>query len=488
MLFEPLMTHAQRQPDHLAIVDDQGRYTYGQLAGMAGRLGTYLGAQTKQPRVGLLLPPGAGFVGAFYGTLLAGKSAVPINYLLSEREVAHVIRDSGIDTVVTAPIFAPRLAGLPLNVIDLSVLPSDPSAQAASLPSPSADDLAALLYTSGTSGLPKGAMLTYGNLQSVVDAAIRHVRLRDQHTFLGLIPLFHSLGITGTMLAPIQIGATAVYIARFKPVAVLSAIREHRGTIVLGVPSMFAALLRVKEAQPEDFRQVYAMISGGEPLPAAVREGFAQRFGVTLYEGYGLTETGAVVALNTPDVNRPGSVGKPLPGVELRITDDAGNTLPLDKVGEIGVRGPMVMKGYHGLPEETALALSSDGYFRTGDLGTVDADGFLHITGRQKELIIVAGEKVAPREVEEVLMRHAAVAEATVVGKKDPVRGEVVVAFVIPREGQSPSPGELRDYARAQGLAQWQVPREIFIIADLPRSPTGKVLRRELAAKVNSPS
>jgi long-chain acyl-CoA synthetase len=487
MLFEPLFTHAGRQPQQTAIIDDQGRYTYQQLAGMAAGLGTYLASQTRQPRVGLLLPPGAGFVGTFYGALLAGKAAVPINYLLSGSEVAHIIRDSGIDTVVTAPIFAPRLAGLPLKVIDLSTLPLNASPPAIRFPIPSGDDTAVLLYTSGTSGLPKGVVLTYGNLQSVVDAAIQHVGLQNQHTFLGLIPLFHSLGITGTMLAPVQMGATAVYVARFKPAAVLSAIRENPDTIVLGVPSMFAALLRLKEGRPEDFAHVYALISGGEPLPAAVREGFAQRFGVPVYEGYGLTETGAVVALNTPASNRTGSVGKPLPGVEVRIVNDAGDAIADGQVGEIWLKGPMVMKGYHALPEETAAAMSADGYFRTGDLGTVDADGFLYITGRAKDLIIVSGEKVAPRQVEEVLLRHPAVAEATVVGKRDPVRGEVVVAFVIPREDSTPSSAELRDFGRAQGLTGWQLPREIFIVLDFPRSPTGKVLRRELAAKVNAP-
>ena len=487
MLFEPLFTHARRQPEHVAIIDDQGPVTYQRLAASAARLAAHLSVRTNRPCVGLLLPPGRGFVATFYGALLAGKAAVPINYLLSEREVAHIIRDSGIDTIATGPVFAARVASLPLNVVDLSTLVEEPSAPSVSFPNPSADDLAALMYTSGTSGMPKGVMLSYGNLQSVVDAAIRHVGLQGQQTFVGLIPLFHSLGITGTLLAPIQMGATTVYIARFSPAAVLNAIRQHAETIVLGVPSMFAALLRLKDATPEDFVRVYALISGGEPLPATVRDGFARRFGVPLYEGYGLTETGAVVALNTPQANRPGSVGKPLPGVEVRIADDAGNTLPRGTAGEIELTGPMVMKGYHALPAETSAAFAPDGHLRTGDLGLLDADGFLHITGRAKDLIIVAGEKVAPRQVEDVLARHPAVAEATVVGKRDPVRGEVVVAFVIPREGQTTSPTELRDFARQQGLALWQIPREIFIVSDVPRSPTGKVLRRVLSEKVNVP-
>ena len=486
MLFEPLFAHARQQPQHVAIVDDHGRYTYEQLARMAAGLGMYLSFQTRKPQVGLLLPPGAGFVASFYGTLLSGKTAVPINYLLGEREIGHIIQDSAIDTVVTIPFFVGRLKGLALNVIDLASLPRDVPAIEPEFPAVSPDDVAVLLYTSGTSGLPKGVLLTYGNLQSDVDAAIQHAGLQQRHTFLGIIPLFHSFGLTAMMLAPIQLGATIVYIARFSPVATLNAMREHKASLVFGIPSMFAALLRLKDAKPEDFSGIYAMISGGEPLPEALREAFRQRFGVQLYEGYGLSETSPVVTLNTPQSYKAGSVGKPLPGVDVKITDDNGSALPGGQIGEVWLKGPMIMKGYHNLPGQTAAALTPDRYFRTGDLGMIDPDGFLHITGRKKDMIIVSGEKAYPREIEETLMRHPSVAEAAVVGKKDPGRGEVVVAFILPREGQSVQPDELRDFARSQGLAQWKVPREIFPVTELPRNPTGKVLKRELAQKANA--
>jgi len=229
---------------------------------------------------------------------------------------------------------------------------------------------------------------------------------------------------------------------------------------------------------------MYALISGAEPLPATLREAFRQRFGIPILEGYGLSETSPAVSLNTPHVQKAGSVGKPLPSVHVKITDEEGKPLPTGQIGEIWLKGPMIMKGYHNLPEETANVLTADGYFKTGDLGKIDEDGFLHITGRKKEMIIVAGEKAFPREIEDVLMRHPGVAEAAVVGKKDPGRGEVVVAFVVPREGQSPRPDELRDFARQQGLAQWKVPREIYVEKEFPRNPTGKVLKRELAAKL----
>jgi long-chain acyl-CoA synthetase len=453
---------------------------------MAAGLGMYLAAQTKRPRVGLLLPAGAGFVGSFYGTLLAGKTVVPINYLLGDREIAHVIQDSGIDTVVTIPQLAGRLKDEALKVIDLTQLPKTPPKIQPKFPSPKADDLAVLMYTSGTSGLPKGVMLTYGNLQSDTDAAIQHEQLTSKHTFLGVIPLFHSFGMTGMMLAPIQLGSRVVYMARFSPVAAIQAIRKHKVSIMFGVPSMYAAVIRMESATPEDFRQMFAVISGGEPLPPTVREAFKHKFGTPIYEGYGLTETSPVVALNTPTAHRPGSVGKAVPGCEIRIADEHGHALGTDQVGEVWLKGPMIMKGYYNLPKETADVLNADGYFKTGDLGKIDADGYLYITGRKKELIIVAGEKVTPREVEDVIMRFKGVAEAAVVGRKDASRGEVVVAFVVPQKDVHVKPEEVRNFCREQGLVQFKVPREVIVVKELPRSPTGKVLKRQLAEQLNA--
>jgi len=486
MLFEPLFAHATQTPQEIAVIDDLGRHTYQQVAAMAAGLGLYLSFQTQQPRVGLLLPPGVGFVASFYGTLLAGKSIVPINYLLGDREIAHVIADSGIDTVVTIPQLAGRLKETPLKIVDLTQLPKAPTGIAPRFPCPRADDMAVLMYTSGTSGLPKGVILTYGNLQSDVDAAIEHAALEHNHKFLGVIPLFHAFGMTAMMIAPIQLGSTVIYIARFSAVAALNAIREHKISILFGVPSMFNAILHLKSAVPEDFAHFYAMISGGEPLPSPVREGFKNRFGATLYEGYGLTETSPVVTLNVPQSHRAGSVGKPVPGVETRIVADDGSTnLGVEQSGEAWFKGPMIMNGYHNLPNETAAALTADGYFKTGDLGKFDADGFLYITGRKKDLIIVAGEKAVPREIEETLLQHPEVADAAVLGKKDPSRGEVVVAFVVAKEGHTPTADALRDFCRQQGLVQFKVPREVFFVKEFPRSPTGKVLKRVLAEKLN---
>jgi long-chain acyl-CoA synthetase len=493
MLFESLFTNAAKTPDDIAIIDDSGKYTHRQVAGMAAGLGTFFATQTSNDKIGLLLPAGVGFAVSFYGTLLAGKCVVPINFLLGDRETAHVMTDSGIDTIVTIPQLAGKLKDSPLKVIDLPAVlkaaaGSPPPTAMPKLPSPKSDDLAVLMYTSGTSAMPKGVMLTYGNLQSDVEAAITHARLEGRHRFLGIIPLFHSTGLLGTLLAPITLGAMTVYIARFSAVATLNAIREHQISLVIAVPSMYAAIARLKDAGPEDFAQIYAVISGGEPLPAAVREAFHAKFNQPIYEGYGLTETIGPIAFNVPGHNHPGSVGQLIPGAEVKTTDDDGKELPPGQAGEIWMRGPMIMKGYYNLPKETADALTPDGFFKSGDLGRMDPDGYLHITGRKKELIIVAGEKAVPREIEDVLMKHPAVADAAVVGKKDGLRGEVVVAFVILHEGKTATPEELRDFCRTQNLAQWKCPREVTIVKDLPRSPTGKVLKRVLSEQVNAAS
>lgn len=485
MLFEPLFKSAQRDPGKIAIVDDRGRYTYKQLANMAAGLGMYIGMQTQQSHVGLLLPGGAGFVASFYGTLLAGKTVVPLNFLLGDKEIAHIVKDSGIDTVLTAPPLMARVQNSGLNVVDLTQLPREIPDFEPEFPNPKADDIAVLLYTSGTSGLPKGVLLTYGNLQSDVDSAIEHAQLQHEHVFLGVIPLFHAFGMTAMMLAPIQLGATIIYIARFSPVAALNAIREHKVSLMFGVPSMYAAIARLKDAKTEDFSTIYAMISGGEPLPSALRDAFMKRFNVHVFEGYGLTETSPVISLNVPQNFREGSVGRAVPGAQFKFTDEEGKALGTEEIGEIWVKGPMVMKGYNNLPTETSQALTPDGYFKTGDLGKIDRDGFIFITGRKKDMISVAGEKAYPREIEEVLMANPAVAEAAVVGKKDPSRGEVVAAFVIFKEGQTLSPDALREFCREHGLAQWKIPRDIQILTDFPRTPTGKVLKRELAAKLN---
>jgi long-chain acyl-CoA synthetase len=496
MLVETLLAHARNSPRQLAVHDDAGDVNYEQLAALTLGVARFLSTQTQRPNVGLMLPSGAGFVASFYGTLLAGKCVVPINFLLGQREVAHVIKDSDVDTVLTIPQLAAKVEQ-GAKAVDLAQLqksmqspPPPVSAPPGEIPIPrkSPDDLAVLMYTSGTSGLPKGVELTYGNLQSDVDACIEHAQLQREHRFLGVIPLFHAFGMTAMMIAPIQLGAPIIYMARFSPVAAINAIRQHAVSLVFAVPSMYGAIAHLKNASGDDFKTIYGLFSGGEPLSAALRESFQQRFGLPLYEGYGLTETSPVISLNWPKSHRPGSVGRTVPGVSLKIVDDDGQPVPGGQSGEVWLAGPMIMKGYHNLPSETAAALTEDRYFKTGDLGKIDEDGFLYITGRKKDLIIVAGEKASPREIEDALGAHPAVAEVAVVGKKDPGRGEIVVAFVVAKTGQELKLDDLRETCRRHGLPQWKIPREIFLRDELPHSPTGKVLKRVLAEQANQAS
>jgi len=270
------------------------------------------------------------------------------------------------------------------------------------------------------------------------------------------------------MVVPLLLGAEATYLTRFSPERVAATIAERKVTVFVAVPGMFGLLVRSKVSD-ESLRSLALPVCGGEALPASHREAYRQRFGRDLLEGYGLTETSAVVSVNLPKENKPGTVGKPLPGVQVRIAGEDG---------EVQVLGPGVLKGYHNRPEENAASFTPDGWFRTGDLDTLDAEGYLSITGRLKELIIRGGEKVMPREVEEVLCQFPGVLEAAVIGEPDGDRGEAVVAFVVPTE-RPLTQDALREFCRGR-LAEFKIPRRITIARDLPRGTTGKLLKRAL--------
>ena len=486
MLLEPFLRNVRSTPDRVAVIDDSGSYTNQRLGEMAMGLGALMRLKTQRPTVGILLPASAGFIASFYGALLAGKVPVPINFLLGPREVGHVIADSGIDTVLTIPQLGERLKDTGVNAIDLTQLATQslpPQALQYSPPTYEADDLATILYTSGTSGLPKGVCLSHGNLRRDIVSAIAHVGLNQDHKFLGIVPLFHSTGVVAAMLAPIELNATVVHIARFSPVATIKAIREHKISIMAGVPSMYGALLKLKDASAADFASMFAALSGGEPLPSTIRNAFAERFGTHLYEGYGLTETIGITCLNAPGKHKPGSVGRPISVAEVLIVDDNDAPVPQGATGEVLIRGVHVMKGYHNLPEETARVMTESGYLRTGDLGHFDEEGFLFITGRKKDLIIVSGEKVYPREIEELLGTHASIADVAVVGRPCDVRGEAVVAFVVPREGHTFDVDAAREHLKSSGTVNWKLPKEVHSVTELPRTPTGKVLKRELVTR-----
>ncbi len=478
----PIIRTCLASPRRVAIVDDRRSTTAIELLVAAMHLATAIESRCSSRTVGILLPTGAGFPIAALAAWILGKVVVPLNYLLKREELQYVVDDCETDTIITAkPLldfmgYAPACKStLLIDEMDFSGFP-----QARWPAQPDDEELGLLLYTSGTSGRPKGVMLTHGNIGANIRQVLEFGRFTPADTMLGVLPQFHSFGLTVLTLLPLSAGVKVVYAARFVPQRIVRLLREHRATLLVAIPSMYNALMSVKDAVPEDFASLRFTISGGEPLPDAVATRFRERFGKAINEGYGLTETSPATNLCLPEEYRPHSVGRALPGLEQRIVDY--NTLqdvPEGSEGEIWMSGPNVMNGYFKRPEETAKALTADGWFRTGDIGRFDEDGHLYITGRLKEMIIVGGENVFPREIEEVLNKHASVHDSGVIGVQDPIRGELPVAFVELKEGAEFDARGLASWCR-EHLAGYKVPRDIYRVDQLPRNPTGKIMRREL--------
>jgi long-chain acyl-CoA synthetase len=341
------------------------------------------------------------------------------------------------------------------------------------------DDTAVILYTSGTTGRPKGAELTHSNLRRNVTASARLFGLGVGDVIFGGLPLFHSFGQTCTMNAAISKGATVTLLPRFDPAKALKIIERDRCTVFEGVPTMYGALLNHPDRDSVDVSCLRVCASGGASLPVEVMRGFEDAFGCKVLEGYGLSETSPVASFNHPDRERkPGSIGTPLEGVEFRLADDDGNDVPVGEIGEILIKGHNVMKGYWQRPDATAEAIK-DGWFATGDMARVDEDGYYFIVDRKKELIIRGGYNVYPREVEEVLYEHPAVREAAVVGIPHDEWGEEVGAAVALKDGHTADPGELVEFVK-EHVASYKYPRRIWFVDDLPKGPTGKILKREI--------
>ena len=440
---------------------------------------------TEKPHVAVLLPTSGMFPVAMTAIWSQGKTVVPLNYLLSKEEIQYIIKDSGVDTVIAVTPMLEMIDGLPEGVdallLDEMSFRGLPPIRIAVRSDE--EMLAALLYTSGTSGKPKGVMLTAGNLAANVDQCRRWADFSSKDVFLGLLPQFHSFGFTVNTLVPSSVGAKAVFTARFNPRKVLELLRTHRATAILAIPSMFNALLQAKSAKASDFASIRFAVSGGEALPESVYQGFLDTFHLTINEGYGLTETSPVSNWCRPNEHRRGSVGLPIVDVHERIVGETGEDLPANEDGEIRISGPNIMKGYYKLPEETALAFDEQGYFRTGDMGHLDDDGFLFITGRIKEMLIIGGENVFPREIEEALTNHPDVLAAGVVGRQDDSRGEVAVAYIELQEGANFDELALRTWCREK-IAPFKVPKTITVLPELPRNPTGKIVRRTLSELV----
>ncbi len=470
-------------PRRVAVVDDQRNWRgYELFVGML-HLAREIEQATTRQHIGILLPTSGLTPMAILATWMLGRTIVPINYLLPAAERDFIIENAELDTVITVSPMLDRLGDLPAQVraIRLDQLSFRGIPRLRRVAPRDEDHLAALLYTSGTSGRPKGVMLSAGNLAANVKQCDSWANFPRHTVFLGVLPQFHCFGLTVLTLLPLWRGSKVVYTARFVPRKILDLLRKHRPNVVLAIPSMLNALLSAKGATREDFASTEYMVSGGEPLPQPIFDGFQDRFGVTLNEGYGLTETAPVTNWCRPQDHRRGSVGPPLPGVEQRIVAADGSPLGAGEEGEVRIKGPNLMKGYFKLHKETAAAFDTEGFFRTGDIGRVDRDGHLHITGRIKEMMVIGGENVFPRTIEEVLAVHPDVQSCAVIGIRNGTRGEAPVAFVELEPEAIFDESRLRAHCR-QELASYQVPVRIYALEQLPRNAAGKVLRRELPA------
>ena len=486
---------AADHPDHPAIRLDDLVLTYAQLREAAGRMAALLAAHGVQPgdRVGIMLPNVPAFPISFYGALAAGAVVVPMNPLLKSREVAYYLGDSGARVVLAwhaaageaakgaadagaqaIAVQAPDLADL---LADYEPVWSDP---AWSDPGRDGDDDAVILYTSGTTGQPKGAELTHAGLVRNAELTARTLlKNSPDDVMMGCLPLFHVFGLTCGLNATVAAANTLTLLPRFDPAKALAIIGRDAVTIFEGVPTMYAAILHLPDADPAMAATLRVCISGGASLPVEVLRGFEEKFGCMILEGYGLSETSPVASFNLPDIERkPGSIGVPIEGVQMRVVGDDGQPVPAGEIGEIAIRGHNVMKGYWNKPEATAEAIT-DGWFRTGDMAKVDSDGYYYIVDRKKDLIIRGGYNVYPREIEEVLHEHPAVAEVAVIGIPHPELGEEVAAAVALKPDATATPEELRAFARDR-MAAYKYPRQIWLVNALPKGPTGKILRREV--------
>jgi long-chain acyl-CoA synthetase len=439
-------------------------------------------------RVGLMLPNVPAFVVIYYGILRAGAIVVPMNVLLKRREVGYYLEDSGarlllaFDEIREEAEAGAAEANAQAMVLQRGGLPKwlQPYDAEPAVAETAPDDTAVILYTSGTTGQPKGAELTHANLDGNAEVVCRTLtQLGPDDVVLGALPLFHSFGQTAAMNASLRAGACLALLPRFDPEQALQMMDSLRVTIFLGVPTMYAAMLNLPGRGRYDLRSLRTCVSGGQSLPVELLRGFEEAFGCKILEGYGLSETSPVACQNRPDRERkPGSIGIPIQGVEMKVVDESGEEVPDGEVGEILIRGPNVMKGYWRRPEATEETIC-DGWLHSGDLGRRDDDGYFYIVDRKKELIIRGGYNVYPREVEEVLYEHPDVVEAAVVGVPDEQMGEEVGAAVVLRPEAQASAEDLRQHVKSQ-LAAYKYPREVWFLDELPKGPTGKILKREI--------
>jgi long-chain acyl-CoA synthetase len=487
-----LTATAEQHGERPAVRLDDFVLTYDQLLDAARRVTGLLRARGVGPgdRVGVVLPNVPTFPVLFYGALGAGAVVVPMNPLLKAREVEYYLEDSEAAIVFAWHAMADE-AQQAAKTVGIDCVAVDPAGffdllaeqePVEEVKDGDDDDTVVLLYTSGTTGRPKGAELTQANLASnALMAAETLVELTPEDVVMGCLPLFHCFGLTCGLDASVVAGSCLTLVPRFDAKKALTVIGRDKVTVFEGVPTMYAGMLHVENAGSYDVSSLRTCISGGAAMPVEVMRSFEKAFGCIVLEGYGLSETSPVASFNHPDRERkPGSIGVPVRGVEMKLVDEDGNDVDAGEVGEIAIRGENVMKGYWRREDDTKKAIP-DGWFRSGDMARQDEDGYFFIVDRKKDLIIRGGYNVYPREVEEALYEHDAVAEVAVVGLPHDDLGEEVGAAVALKPGREATEDELRAFAKER-LAAYKYPRRVWIVEVLPKGPTGKILRREVSA------
>lgn len=481
---------AERAPEAVAVRLAPLELTYAELDNRSARVAALLEEKGLEQgdRIGVMLPNVLEFPITYYGVLRAGGVVVPMNVLLKRREIAFYLEDSGAKLLLAWHGFATEAregaadAGAELIEVEPEAFAEllgdhEPTTELADTDE---EDTAVILYTSGTTGKPKGAELTHFNLSRNSDIASRTTsNVKAGDVVLGALPLFHSFGQTVSMNASLRVGATLTLLPKFDPGAALKIMDRERVTHFYGVPTMYGTLLHHPGREDYDTSTLRICITGGASMPVEVLRGFEEAFGCELLEGYGLSETSPVACVNHPGRPRkPGSIGTPIEEVEMKVVDENDEEVPRGEVGEIVVRGHNVMKGYWQRPEATEEAMRGD-WFHTGDMARIDEDGYYFIVDRKKDLIIRGGYNVYPREVEEVLYEHPKIREAAVLGVPHDEWGEEIGAAVVLHEGEKLAPEEVGEYVKER-IAAYKYPRVVWFLDDLPKGPTGKILKREI--------
>ncbi len=487
----------ERFGEHVSVIFNDREFTNVQMRQMARKLANALkklGIE-KGDRVIIQMPNCPEVYLSFQAVYTLGAVTVPINFMVGDAETAYIYKDTGAKAVISSSIFLPKIEACrkeapsvehvilterdaPVGTLSFHDL-VEANSDEIEMVQTADDDLAALIYTAGTTGMPKGVMHTHHSLY--INAVMQHdtVGLPSGLTSVNVLPLCHSYGIASLNYGHIVGGGKTIVLPAIDIDAIFATIEKYKADIMAAVPTLYVYMLMHPDPKKYDLSSMKYWISGSAPLTLDTWQRFKEMFGIEITEGWGLTEAGANNSANPFDgVKKIGSIGLPMKGTKMKVVDDQGNEVPTGQQGEILIAGPQIMKGYWNKPEETAKAIK-DGWLYTGDVGYKDEDGYFFITERKKDLIIKGGENIAPREIEEVLYSHPCVNEAAVVGMPDEVYGEEIKAFVVLAPEKTATAEELIEYCQGK-LKRFKSPKEIVFLDALPKSLVGKILRKEL--------